>query len=798
MRGTRGLVAALLGRGGQQQRVPKAYWLHTDCGVHPQVPLSFSRPAPYAKGASLATGSGAAESLLPPVHTPAAAAAGDSDGIPRVRDARLTAADGHRSQDARLTPGGSPAPGATESSQVQDARTKAGSESAPPQGTRTNAGSKSAQLPANSGDTSAPGATQSSQAQDARTNALGDTPPNNNNNPTNNKDNTSSSSNTNNDSPTTNNNNEDNTSSSSNNPNGNPATATENDAGGGKPESFSEAWAQCPPRVRRALAILAICGGLESAGIGMVVPFLPGLADELGLGGAGVGLVISAVALGKVATNLQMGRYADTVGRRPLLIWGQALSAAGILFTALSPNFGALLGARLTLGFGAAASAAGTQAMTADLTAGMARHRGLLTGAIGSVSSFSYVLGPALGGALAEVAGLRGPFYAFAAVTLLSCFAYVTLPETLNKQVVNAQQASTAAAASPNVGGVVGEVVDPQASASRLASVDAEPAAAGRPRTVGQASAAASPNVAGVVGIVGEAVDPLLASVDAEPAAASRPRTVGDASAAAQQPRVTDLPPPPLAGGATQSWNPFRGVFAPSSGQAEAEAARAGAPAVGAGLPEESGTSTAWREWKELGRLRSQQGLIACNAACWLGWAIYITLVPLHAAAVWGASPSQLGTMFSAASAAGLAGVPLGGWAGDRYGRMPVLLVGCVLNCAGVGLLSMSATYPQFFLSLLVWEFGEAMLGAVLAALSLDLSPKDKCGQALAMQRQAGDIVFLISPLVIGLCADYFSAGIVLGGCAWVIGGLSTLALVLLRPSRVSTVVASVGRAKKA
>jgi hypothetical protein len=47
--------------------------------------------------------------------------------------------------------------------------------------------------------------------------------------------------------------------------------------------------------------------------------------------------------------------------------------------------------------------------------------------------------------------------------------------------------------------------------------------------------------------------------------------------------------------------------------------------------------------------------------AVYIGWALWMTVVPLHAVAVWGATPGTLGIMYTVMAVAGAVGAPLGG-----------------------------------------------------------------------------------------------------------------------------------------
>lgn len=106
-------------------------------------------------------------------------------------------------------------------------------------------------------------------------------------------------------------------------------------------------------------------------GIGMIIVALPLFAAELGLGAAGVGLIIALPQLSKLCFNLPVGYLIDTIGRKPALLAGGLLDALGQLGTATALSLGQLAPARLLVGFGSATTATSTQASAANRLLGV-------------------------------------------------------------------------------------------------------------------------------------------------------------------------------------------------------------------------------------------------------------------------------------------------------------------------------------------------------------------------------------------------------------------------------------------
>lgn len=72
----------------------------------------------------------------------------------------------------------------------------------------------------------------------------------------------------------------------------------------------------------------------------------------------------------RVLLNLPLGRRSDSHGRKPLMVAGTVITAAGAVATGLAGSLPAILAGRLLTGVGSAASNAGTQARRAHAHGG--------------------------------------------------------------------------------------------------------------------------------------------------------------------------------------------------------------------------------------------------------------------------------------------------------------------------------------------------------------------------------------------------------------------------------------------
>ncbi len=151
------------------------------------------------------------------------------------------------------------------------------------------------------------------------------------------------------------------------------------------------------------------------------------------------------------------------------------------------------------------------------------------------------------------------------------------------------------------------------------------------------------------------------------------------------------------------------------------------------------------------------KALVVMDSAIYIGWAVWLAVVPLQAAAVWGATPGSLGAMYSVMAIAGAIGAPLGGVLSDRMGRDKTIAAGATLCAASTLLLPFSTTMIGFGSVLIVWDFAEGVVGAALAALAADAAGEKQRAQVFALRSQIESGVFLVAPVGVGLLADTFS-----------------------------------------
>ena len=172
---------------------------------------------------------------------------------------------------------------------------------------------------------------------------------------------------------------------------------------------------------------------LDSMGIGIIMPVMPDLMEELSgeaIGGAAVwgGYLAFSYALMQFLFSPVIGALSDQYGRRPVLLISLGLLGIDYLIMALAPTLWILFIGRVLAGISGATYSTAT-AFIADVTP--KKERAAAFGLVGAAFGVGFVLGPAIGGLMGEL-GTRAPFYAAAGLAFLNfAYGFFVLPESL-------------------------------------------------------------------------------------------------------------------------------------------------------------------------------------------------------------------------------------------------------------------------------------------------------------------------------------------------------------------------------
>jgi MFS family permease len=184
------------------------------------------------------------------------------------------------------------------------------------------------------------------------------------------------------------------------------------------------------PAERRAGSVLAAIFGLRMLGLFLVLPVFTVLARDLP-GGDDVmlvGLALGAYGLTQAFLQIPFGMASDRWGRKPVIVAGLLLFAAGSFIAAAAPDIHIMIFGRVLQGAGAISAA--VTALAADLTREQHRTKvmAMIGASIGLVFALSLVIAPPLAAAL----GLSGLFVLIGVLALLAIvLLFSAVPQVL-------------------------------------------------------------------------------------------------------------------------------------------------------------------------------------------------------------------------------------------------------------------------------------------------------------------------------------------------------------------------------
>ena len=183
-----------------------------------------------------------------------------------------------------------------------------------------------------------------------------------------------------------------------------------------------------------ALIFIFITVLIDCIGIGLIVPVVPKLIEELTGQGLSVaaqygGWLTLAYAAMQFVCAPVLGGLSDQYGRRPVLLISLFGLGLDFLVSAYSPTITWLFFARIVAGI-CGASFTTASAYIADVSTPEKRAQNF--GLIGAAFGLGFIIGPTMG-ALFSSYGIRAPFYAASVLSLLNwLYGYFVLPESLS------------------------------------------------------------------------------------------------------------------------------------------------------------------------------------------------------------------------------------------------------------------------------------------------------------------------------------------------------------------------------
>src|SRR5688572_6531568 len=177
------------------------------------------------------------------------------------------------------------------------------------------------------------------------------------------------------------------------------------------------------PRLKPAIIFIFITLFLDIFGIGVIVPVLPKLVEEMSGGNVetaahAVGWLGALYALMQFIFSPVLGNLSDRFGRRPVILLSLLGSGLDYFLLAWAPTLPWFFLGRILSGISGANYSAAV-AYIADVSP--PEKRAANFGILGAAFGLGFIFGPALGGWLGHY-GLRVPFIAAGILTLLNGF----------------------------------------------------------------------------------------------------------------------------------------------------------------------------------------------------------------------------------------------------------------------------------------------------------------------------------------------------------------------------------------
>ncbi|NIK75048.1 DHA1 family multidrug resistance protein-like MFS transporter [Paenibacillus castaneae] len=167
-------------------------------------------------------------------------------------------------------------------------------------------------------------------------------------------------------------------------------------------------------------------------GVGLIVPVMPSFMNIMHLSGQSMGYLMAAFAFAQLLMSPLAGRWIDTYGRKKMIVIGLFLFSISEVIFGLGTHVSVLYLSRILGGISGAFIMPAVTAFVADITSVEERPKAM--GYISAAISIGFIIGPGIGGFIAEL-GVRAPFYFAAGFALLTCMSSLfILKEPLSKQ----------------------------------------------------------------------------------------------------------------------------------------------------------------------------------------------------------------------------------------------------------------------------------------------------------------------------------------------------------------------------
>lgn len=193
----------------------------------------------------------------------------------------------------------------------------------------------------------------------------------------------------------------------------------------------------------RSMLYLAISNlFLVFLGVGLVIPVIPALKEQMNFSGTTMGMMISIFSIAQLIASPITGVMSDRLGRKKLIAFGMLVFSLSELIFGLAQTKNGFYFSRGLGGVAAALIMPAVTAYVADVTTISERPKAM--GLVSAAISGGFIIGPGVGGFLAHF-GIRVPFFAAAVVAFLGfAFSFLFLKEPQRQEQTDTGQKAKA------------------------------------------------------------------------------------------------------------------------------------------------------------------------------------------------------------------------------------------------------------------------------------------------------------------------------------------------------------------
>lgn len=191
-------------------------------------------------------------------------------------------------------------------------------------------------------------------------------------------------------------------------------------------------------KVSIALALSSLF--ITYLGMGLASPVMPSIAEELSLNGALVGYLFAAMAFAQFLASPFTGVWVDSIGRKKMIVIGLLLFSFSEALFGFADETWLLFVSRLLGGVSAAFIMPAVVTYVTDKTT--LSNRAKVLGYQSAAISLGFIIGPGIGGLIAEF-GIRAPFFFAAAISLIATIIiFILLDDSITVEQLQKNRAS--------------------------------------------------------------------------------------------------------------------------------------------------------------------------------------------------------------------------------------------------------------------------------------------------------------------------------------------------------------------